>query len=47
MEELKNSRTVTTMALKFEMYVPEHFWKGISAEGRILLNAIILSFEEK
>ena len=47
MQELKNSRTVTTMALKFEMYVSEMFWKGLNADGKILLNAITLSFEER
>ena len=46
-KELKDSRTVVTLSLKFEMYVEETFWKTQSQEGKNLLNAIIHSFEEK
>ena len=46
-KELKNSRTVITMSLKFEMYVEEAVWKNQSKEGKNILNAIIHSFEEK
>lgn len=34
------------MSLKFEMYVHEHFWKDLDREGKNLLNAIVLTFEE-
>ena len=46
-KELKDSRTVITMSLKFEMYVESSFWKIQSNEGKNLLNAIIHTFEEK
>lgn len=41
--ELKNSKTVITMSLKFEMYVHEQLWKNLDSEGKNLLNAIILT----
>jgi hypothetical protein len=47
MRELKNSRTVITMSLKFEMYVHEAQWKGLDGNGKNLLNAIIHSYEEQ
>lgn len=47
MRELKNSRTVITMSLKFEMYVHEAQWKGLDRNGKNLLNAIIHSYEEQ
>lgn len=34
------------MSLKFEMYVHEHLWKSLDCEGKNLLNAIVLTFEE-
>ncbi len=46
MRELKNSRTVLTMSLKFEMYVHESQWKDQDSTGKNLLNAIIHSYEE-
>jgi hypothetical protein len=45
-KELKDSRTVITMSLKFEMYVESSFWKIQPKEGKNLLNAIIHSFEQ-
>lgn len=45
-KEFKDSRTVVTMSLKFEMYVDQAFWRNSPLEGKNILNAIIHTFEE-